>query len=400
MLDVLIVAHFTQVPGEDGYGRFRYITEKINKANASVEVVTTSFSHRNKRQRKVTGEQLKSLSYKLTLLYEPGYQKNVSWKRLFSHSILGKNLHKYLLKRKKPDLIYCAVPSLDVAVVAARYAEKNNIRFIIDVQDLWPEAFEMVFHTPYISKLLFYPMRQKANYIYAAADEIVAVSQTYVNRALAVNSKCRAGYSVYLGTELELFDKLSEKNRVDQKPKDEIWLAYIGTLGHSYDLLCVIDALKIVKDTCNIKFVVMGDGPLRLQFERYAKKQAVYAEFTGRLPYGKMAGILKACDIAVNPISPGAAQSIINKHGDYAAAGLPVINSQECFEYRNLVEEYQMGLNCENHNPEDMADKLLKLCKDEALRKVMGRNSRRLAEEKFDRKKTYAKIISLIEDMA
>lgn len=397
MLDILIIAHFTQVPGEAGNGRFHYIAEKINKTKATVEVVTTSFSHKNKYQRQVTDEQLDSLSYRLTMLYEPGYRKNVSLKRIISHSTVGRNLNSYLLKRKKPDVIYCAVPSLDVAGVAARYAENNNIRFIIDIQDLWPEAFEMVFRVPYISNLLFYSIRQKANYIYASADEIVAVSQTYVNRALEVNSKCKVGYSVYLGTELESFDKFADNNRCAGKPMDEIWLAYIGTLGHSYDLICVIDALKKIKGKCNIKFIVMGDGPLKSQFERYAKEQGVYAEFTGRLHYGKMVGILKACDIAVNPISPGAAQSIINKHGDYASAGLPVINSQECIEYRNLVEEYQMGLNCENKNAEDMAEKLLKLCNDEALRKVMGENSRRLAEDKFDRKKTYKKIISLLE---
>ena len=42
-----------------------------------------------------------------------------------------------------------------------------------------------------------------------------------------------------------------------------------------------------------------------------------------------MVGMLGVCDIAVNSISKGAAQSIINKHGDYAAAGLPVVNTQE-----------------------------------------------------------------------
>ncbi len=36
------------------------------------------------------------------------------------------------------------MPSLDVAKVAAKYAKENNIRFIIDIQDLWPEAFRMV----------------------------------------------------------------------------------------------------------------------------------------------------------------------------------------------------------------------------------------------------------------
>ena len=62
---------------------------------------------------------------------------------------------------------------------------------------------------------------------------------------------------------------------------------------------------------------------------------------------------------AVNPISRGAAQSIINKHKDYAAAGLTLLNTQECLEYRELLLEYNAGLNCENNNPADLADEIV-----------------------------------------
>jgi len=109
-----------------------------------------------------------------------------------------------------------------------------------------------------------------------------------------------------------------------------------------------------------------------------------------------MAGRLKACDMAVNPIKHGSAGSIINKHGDYAAAGLPVINTQEAEEYRHLLEEYDAGFNCGNGNAPDIAEKLMKLCQDPRLRVTMGRNSRRLAEEKFNRRVTYSEIIQLI----
>ena len=182
---------------------------------------------------------------------------------------------------------------------------------------------------------------------------------------------------------------MAKENKLRHKSKDEIWFVYIGTLGHSYDLSCVIDALALVKDKYNIKFIVMGDGPLKCKIEKYAKECGVYADFMGRLDYGKMVGILTSCDIAVNPISHGAAQSIINKHGDYAAAGLPVLNTQECPEYRNLLLEYNAGLNCDNNNAVDLAEKLMQLCEDIDLRSIMGQNSRRLAEERFDRGNTY-----------
>ncbi|QSF42309.1 glycosyltransferase family 4 protein [Priestia megaterium] len=394
MKDILIVAHFTQVPGEQGNGRFWYIVDMLANKGHDIEVVTTQFSHRTKKQRTLTDQQLNQLKYKLTMLNESGYKKNVSFKRFYSHYIFSRNLKSYLNNRKKPDVIYCAVPSLDAAYVAAQYASKNNIKFIIDIQDLWPEAFKMVFNVPLISDVLFYPMNKKADYIYKTADEIIAVSETYKRRALTVNNKCQ-GKSVFLGTDLTYFDKVSKENLVS-KPVDEIWLAYIGTLGHSYELNCVIDALSILKEKGinNIKFIVMGDGPLKSQFQEYAKAKQIFAEFTGRLNYEEMAGILKSCDLTVNPIKANSAGSIINKVGDYAAAGLPVINTQESQEYRDLISEYNSGLNCKNGDPIDLSESILSLYKDSTLRKKMGENNRKLAEEKFDRNKTYPKLIS------
>lgn len=398
MKDILIIAHFTQMPGESGNGRFNYIAEKIDKTKSNVEIVTTTFSHAKKSERtEMNG--FANLDYKLTMLNEPGYKKNISLKRFYSHYIMGKSLKHYLKKRHKPDVIYCAVPSLDVAKVAANYAKENNIRFIIDIQDLWPEAFKMVFNIPFISNIVFKPMKKVADFVYTSADEIIAVSDTYLKRALEVNKKCRNANSVFLGTELDYFDTLVKSNKPLKKPEDMIWLVYAGTLGHSYDLTTVMDALIILKKQGinNIKFIVMGDGPLKEKFEIYSKEKNLDVEFTGRLEYGKMVGILSMSDIAVNPISPNSAASIINKHADYAAAGLPVLNTQESIEYRELVEAYNMGYNCESRNAKDLSEKLLLVSKDETLRKMMAYNSRRLAEEKFDRKQSYRKIIELIE---
>ena len=110
-----------------------------------------------------------------------------------------------------------------------------------------------------------------------------------------------------------------------------------------------------------------------------------------------MCGWLAACDIAVNPIMHNAAQSIINKHGDYAASGIPVLNTQECREYRDLVNEYKMGFNCKNGDAEGLANKLQRLIKDKSLRLQMGKNARKCAEERFDRKHSYLDLIKEIE---
>ncbi len=397
MQDILMVTHFTQVPGEKGNSRFKYISELISEKDVKLEVVTTSFSHREKASRYIKKEDLDLLKYKLTMIDEPGYKKNVSIKRFYSHYIMSKNLSKYLKDRKKPDVIYCSVPSIDVAYVVAKYANKNNIRLIIDIQDLWPEAFKMVLNIPLASNLLFKPMEHRVNYIYKSADTIIAVSETYSKRALKVNDKCKKVESVFLGTDFNYFDSvLNDENIV--KPNDEIWIVYIGTLGHSYDIPTVIDALKIVKEKGieNIKFLVIGDGPLKGRFENYAKENNIDALFYGRLEYEKMVQYLKVSDIAVNPITKGSAGSIINKVGDYAAAGLPVLNTQESYEYRKLIDQFKCGINCRNGDSVDLSDKIILLCNNKELRLDMGENNRNLGELKFDRNKTYKKIIELI----
>lgn len=396
MKDILIIAHFIRGTKE---GRFEYLGNKLIEEGNEVELVTTDFSHNLKTRRDKS--EFDGLDFKITMVHEPGYKKNVTLARFYSHYIMGANLKKYLQKRKTPDIIYCSVPSLDVAATAARYAKENDVKLIIDIQDLWPEAFKMIFNIPIISDIIFHPMKKKADYIYKSADELIAVSETYLGRAQMVNNNVKEGKAVFLGIELKKFDEAFLKNKYQGKPDNEIWIAYAGTLGHSYDLTIVFDALNIVKSKGieNIKFIVMGDGPLKERFVEYSKKTNVNTVFTGRLPYSEMVGMLGVCDIAVNPISKGAAQSIINKHGDYAAAGLPVLNTQECLEYRKLADEYQMGLNCRNNDANDLAEKLLLLLMDIDLRKNMGLNSRKLAEKCFDREKNYWDIINRMKEL-
>lgn len=395
-MDIVILAHYASVAAGMSNGRFTELAQMLSKKHL-VEIVTSDFDHGRKSKIQLAHCRL---PYKITLLHEKGYPKNICFQRFYSDYIFGKSVKKYLKTRKKPDVIYCAVPSLAAPYQAAKYCDKHSVRFIIDIQDLWPEAFEMVFRVPVLSKIAFAPFRYLANKIYAAADEIVAVSETYANRALQVNSKCEKGHSVYLGTRLEKYDALQAGAISYQKQEGECWIGYVGTLGHSYDLTCVMDALNILyhqKKISNIRFMVMGRGPLQEKFQQYAEQLDIPVTFTGMLPYEQMVPMLCACDIAVNPIMHGAAQSIINKVGDYAAAGLPVVNTQECPEYRNLVTDYNMGINCKNGDAQGMATAFERLINQPELRAEMGRNNRRLAEERFDRGTTYQKIVSLVE---
>lgn len=78
-------------------------------------------------------------------------------------------------------------------------------------------------------------------------------------------------------------------------------------------------------------------------------------------------------------------------------AGIAVVNTQASLEYKEIVEKYKIGYNSSDNDLSDLVVKMKRLIKNKKLRDEMGRNNRNLAEEKFDRKKTYNQIVKIIE---
>ena len=396
---VVIISNFQNLmDGRKEKDRFLYLGEMLSAKGHSVEIIFSDFYHYEKRFLSANDVCRQSYKTKLTVISEPGYPDNIGFKRLWSHFVWGNNVSRYLKSLEKPDVVYCAIPSLTASVKAAQFCKRVGAKFIIDVQDLWPEAFVLAIRYKLLQKA-FLPITWYINKAYSEADLVVAVSDTYANRALSVNKKDAKGLSVFLGNDGELFDN-ARSTHVIEKNKGVLQLCYIGTLGYSYDLKCAIDGLSVYNKENELppmQFVVMGAGPLAKEFKQYAQQMKIDAIFAGALPYTEMVAKMCSCDILINPIVKGAAQSITNKVGDYALAGLPVVSTQENQEYRDYLDQYQCGINCRVGNYQDVADALIKLAKDPELRKKMGDNARKFGVEKFDRRHTYKRIVEAIE---
>lgn len=394
-LEILIIAHFTG-DGPKGNNRFHDLARRLTQLGCRVEVLTSSFSHGSKLQRDAPAP---DLPYKLTHVREPGYRRNVSIQRVLSHERFARQLRSYLQHRPRPDVVYCGVPSLSVGEVAAEFAQRHQAPLVVDVQDLWPEAFSMVVPAV-VPRLAFAPSNSRANRVYAAADGLVAVSETYLERALRANPDCPRRSVVYLGTDLRRFDEAVARRGPTVVATAAFEVAYVGTLSWSYDLATVVEAVKMTEERTGIamRLVVMGDGPDRERVRCRTQELGVSAEFTGRLPYTEMVSRLVQCDVAVNPIVAKSAASIINKVCDYAAAALPVLNMQDSVEYRSLIDKYGAGLNSANGDAVELAKNLGLLAANPQLRMQMARGSRKLAEDHFDRSVSYTRLAHFIVD--
>ena len=274
-MDILLICNYWHFEFEKKSSRYRTMANILaENSEFELEVITSSFRHQTKEQRNLEHIYTAEENYNVTLLHEMGYKKNISLKRIYSHHCFSKEIIRYLNSRKKPDIIICSVPSLSVGTAVTKFANKHSIKVIIDIQDLWPEAFKMAINIPVISDILFLPMMLQANHIYKRADRIMAVSETYVKRALSKNKKECKGYPLYIGTDSKLV-KDSIKGITIEEKREEFWIGYVGALGHSYDIRLVIDAIHLLNQQgySNIVFKIMGQGILLEEFKKYAKEK-------------------------------------------------------------------------------------------------------------------------------
>ena len=403
MKKIAVISMGVKLDNEKGYSRFRYIGDFLSDAGYQVDLITTTFQHWEKAQRKLDEIKKEDYKFNLKFIYEPGYKKNIDLRRIHSHRIAAKNLTKLLEQEGDYDLIYCEIPPNDVALAAAEYAKKKGIPFVPDVNDLWPEAMHMVLDIPVIINILFYPLQRDAEKVYSLVSGIIGTSDEYRDRPLKNQMLHVPKKTVYVGNEITEFDAgVKEYSSEIEKKEGEFWISYAGTIGTSYDIKTMVLAGKELlnrgKDQMKIK--ILGGGPLKEELETLAKEQdCTNVEFVGYAPYPKMAAYLAKSDILVNSFVKKAPQSIVTKIGDYLAAGRPMINTCMSPEFREKVEKDGFGINIMPEDVTILADAIEKLYEDNAGREEMGRKARKIAEEQFDRPESYKKIIELIEEL-
>ena len=403
MKKIAVITMGVRLDGEKGYTRFRYLCDFLTEAGYRVDLITTTFQHWEKAQRDIEKIRKSDYRFGLKFIYEPGYKRNVDIKRIRSHRIAAKNLTALLEREGDYDLLYAEIPPNDVALACGEFAKKKGIPFVADVNDLWPEAMRMVLDIPVISSILFYPLQRDAEKVYSLVSGVIGTSDEYRDRPFENQKRDVPKATVYVGNELSVFDSGAEKTSGDiVKPEEEFWVTYAGTIGTSYDIrTMLLGAEELAKrGKENIKIKILGGGPLKDELEALARDKKINnAEFAGYAPYDKMAAYLKKSDILVNSFVRKAPQSIVTKIGDYLAAGKAMINTCMSPEFRNKVENDGFGVNIEPEDAGILADAIEDLYRDEEKRLEMGRKARQIAEEQFDRPKSYRKIEELIRKL-
>lgn len=389
-------------PCESGPSRFYQIANMLVDYGYEVECITTSFQHFKKVQRDKKMILNQGYPFKITFIDSPSYKRNVGLKRIYSNRVSEINLKKYLEKLIDTyDVIYTSIPANNIAAMVTTMAKKHKVPVIVDIEDLWPEAMAMLIKNEKIRNTLLYSFLVDAEKTYKNASVIVGTSEDYTNRAFKSQNDTIPHKTVYVGNFLDEFDLgVKEFAKDINKSDKEFWITYAGSLGKSYDIeTMILAAAKLEERYPMMRFKILGYGCNYNKLVEMARKRTDNVEFMGYVEYKKMAAFLSRSDVLINSVVRESAAGIINKIGDYLAAGKPMINTESNKEFCYKVDKECFGKNIEAENVDELVSAIEFLYKNDNVRNQMGENARRVAESEFDRSKTYPEIINLISNI-
>lgn len=389
---ILLVAPFVSLPGEPYFDRFLYLAYMWSK-EYDVTLVTSRFCHSLKCHRDRASDFYRDLPFELVLLDEPGYRTNVSFTRFASHRGFVVALRNWLagqIGKRRIDVAYSAFPLIASNLVLADFKNLFRFKLVIDVIDIWPEAIAAAFPILERLKVLLWPLTRKADRAYAAADGLVAVSETYLARARRRRPE-QPGMVAYLGSDREMVDSIPAASL----RLGVFRLVYLGTLSHSYDMATVVRGVNILRKSYpDMELHVLGDGPHRQKIQALGGDGVI---FYGFVPYVQMVAIAKSCDLAISPIVKTAAQSVTYKISDYFALGLPILSSQRNPEVVELIRKAG-GVHYEAGNVQSFCEAVRHFIAQTDRDEIRLR-TKKIGVEMFDRSVTYPRITKFLQNI-
>lgn len=233
-------------------------------------------------------------------------------------------------------------------------------------------------------------------------DKVVVVSDILKDEVLRSGIRKEKVEVIYNGIDIENFKLKNSDSQIGNSElrrelgikEEEKVIGTVGRLteekGHIYLLKA---AKKVIAEFPNIKFLIVGDGPLmkNLKFEVGSLKlenKVVFAGIRDDIP--DMLGIM---DVFVMPsLKEGMPMALL----EAMAAGRPVI-ATNAGAIPKIIENDYSGILIEPKDEVKLSSTIIKLLKDKKQSKFLGKNAYEVVKSKFSAKKmaqSYIEILS------
>lgn len=274
--------------------------------------------------------------------------------------------------------------------VAARLA---GIPVVFTLRNVQSENYKFLFKKSY-----FYKTAIIIDYLtMKIADKVVAVSERlrnyYIenmhvpwNKIIAINN----------AIDLEQFNVEYDRQQIRMElgigNRSDVIIGIVGDLVERKGHACLIDAARIiVQENNNVRFLIVGDGPLKHDLLRQIIKYDLseFFIFTGHVK--NAVPLFSIMDIFT---LPSYAEGISRALLESMAMRIPSVCSAIDGNLEAIVDG-ETGFIFQTDDHKSFADKLLLLISDDGRRKVMGERARNKVEREFDMRSVSARYENL-----
>ncbi|AOS44997.1 GDP-mannose-dependent alpha-mannosyltransferase [Lacunisphaera limnophila] len=282
----------------------------------------------------------------------------------------------------RPDVVYVYHPPATVGIPALIARALWGVRWVIDIQDMWPEAISAsgMIGNPGILRVI----GAFAGYMNRQADRVVVLSPGYKRRL------------VEQGMPPGKIDVILNWSRLDGAPRatgglkpeeaeqmaGKFVVLFAGNMGPAQALESVVAAAQLCRDDRSIVFAFVGSG-IELPKLRAAAAGLPNVLLLPPRPPREMPALMARADLLLVHLRDNEhyARTIPSKTQDYLAAGRPILMAVRG-DAADLITRAGAGTVCAPENPQELAAGVRQIAAlSVAAREEMGRAARAFYEQ-------------------
>jgi glycosyltransferase involved in cell wall biosynthesis len=214
------------------------------------------------------------------------------------------------------------------------------------------------------------------------SDRLIAVSKATVQKGLVHRIGPEDKYTlIYNGINLQTFSQEVDALKVRLElglDRDCRLVSMIGRLDRQKNPLDFIHAAAlVVRQYPRVQFLIIGDGTLRAECERLIKQLNLRQRCILLGFRNDVARILPILSVVA---STSLWEGLPILFQEAMCAGIPIV-ANDVDGVSDVVRDGETGYLVSPHNPQEMADRIVRLLRDEELRKRLGAHARRDSAE-------------------
>lgn len=186
------------------------------------------------------------------------------------------------------------------------------------------------------------------------------------------------------GANINLFKPIKNAREKLHLDKNNKYVCFVGSIIGWQGLENLIKCgPKVIKKMDDVKFLIVGGGREERIVREKIKESGYGNHFicVGAVPYNNVPLYINASDVCITLKKELKSGYSPTKLYEYMACGKPIVASN--YSGHKILSEYNAGILVNAEDISEVSDAIIKLLKDDGLRRRMGENGRRIVIEKF-----------------